>query len=44
MSQPKKNDIVSVFYRGKLDNGELFKIVEKEEPQKKPLARAKGSD
>jgi FKBP-type peptidyl-prolyl cis-trans isomerase SlpA len=32
MSHPQKNDTVSVFYRGKLDNGELFKIIEKEEP------------
>ena len=34
MSYPQNNDTVSVFYRGKLDNGELFKVVEKEEPFK----------
>jgi len=32
MSHPQKNDTVSVFYRGNLDNGEVFKVVEKEEP------------
>jgi FKBP-type peptidyl-prolyl cis-trans isomerase SlpA len=32
MSYPQNNDTVSLFYRGKLDNGELFKVVEKEEP------------
>lgn len=32
MPHPQKNDTVSVFYRGKLDNGELFKVVKKEEP------------
>ena len=32
MSHPQNNDTVSVFYRGKLDNGEIFKVVEKEEP------------
>lgn len=34
MSYPQNNDTVSVFYRGKLDNGELFKVVDKEEPFK----------
>jgi len=34
MSYPQNNDIISIFYRGKLDNGELFKVVEKEEPLK----------
>ena len=32
MSNPQKSDTVLVFYSGKLDNGELFKVVEKEEP------------
>lgn len=32
MSNPQKGDTVLVFYRGKLDNGKLFKVVEKEEP------------
>ena len=32
MSSPQKNDTVSLFYTGKLDNGEPFKVVEKEEP------------
>jgi len=32
MSNPQKGDTVLVFYRGKLDNGELFKVVKKEEP------------
>jgi len=32
MPHPKTNDTVSLFYRGKLDNGEIFNIVEKNEP------------
>jgi len=32
MPHPKTNDTVSLFYRGKLDNGEIFNIVEKDEP------------
>ena len=32
MPYPQNNDTVSMFYRGKLDNGDLFKVVEKEEP------------
>ena len=34
MPYPQNNDTVSLFYRGKLDNGELFKVVEKDEPLK----------
>ncbi len=41
MSYPKKNDTVSLFYTGKLDNGESFQIVEKEEPL---MARIGNSD
>ena len=32
MSYPQKSDTVSLFYKGKLDNGETFQIVEKKEP------------
>ena len=32
MSYPQKNDTVSLFYKGKLDNGETFQVVEKKEP------------
>ncbi len=32
MSHPQNNDTVSVFYRGILDNGEVFKVVKKEKP------------
>jgi len=32
MLYPQKNDVVSIYYRGKLDNGEIFKIVKKEKP------------
>jgi len=32
MSYPQKNDVVSFYYKGKLDNGELFQEVTKEKP------------
>lgn len=41
MSHPQKNDTVSLYYTGKLDNGEPFQIVKKEEPL---MARIGNSD
>ena len=41
MSYPQKNDTVSLFYTGKLDNGDPFQIVEKEAPL---MARIGNSD
>lgn len=32
MTYPKKNDTVTLFYKGTLDNGEIFQIIEKETP------------
>ena len=32
MTYPKTNDTVTLFYKGTLDNGELFQVVAKEEP------------
>lgn len=34
MPYPQNNDTVSLYYRGKLDNGEIFTEVTKEEPLK----------
>lgn len=32
MTSPKKNDTVTLFYKGSLDNGEIFQVVEEKEP------------
>ena len=32
MSYPAKNDIVSVIYTGKLDNGDVFAVIEEKKP------------
>jgi len=32
MTHPQKNDTVTLFYNGTLDNGEVFQIVKKETP------------
>ncbi len=32
MAYPKKNDTVTLYYKGSLDNGEIFQIVEKDKP------------